>query len=63
FTLTEQATDTSMPDHLIIGGGISGMLTARELRLAGAEVTLLGRNTTGQGASWAGDGIISPLYS
>ncbi|MEJ1382606.1 MAG: glycine oxidase ThiO, partial [Candidatus Sedimenticola sp. (ex Thyasira tokunagai)] len=51
-----------MPDHLIIGGGVIGMLTARELRLAGADVTLLERNTTGRESSWAGGGIISPLY-
>lgn len=51
-----------MPDHLIIGGGINGMLTARELLLAGAEVTLLERTTTGQESSWAGGGIVSPLY-
>ena len=30
-----------MTDCIIIGGGIIGMLTARELRLAGASVTLL----------------------
>lgn len=43
-----------MPDHLIIGGGISGMLAAREQRLVNADVTLLERNTTGRESSWAG---------
>lgn len=38
------------------------MLTARELRLAGASVTLLERGDTGREASWAGGGILSPLY-
>lgn len=49
-------------DILIIGGGIIGMLTARELSLAGARVTLIEKNQTGQESSWAGGGILSPLY-
>jgi glycine oxidase len=51
-----------MPDVLIIGGGVIGLLTARELRLAGAEVTLLERGEPGRESSWAGGGIVSPLY-
>jgi glycine oxidase len=51
-----------MNDYLIIGGGIIGMLTARELVLAGAGVTLVDQQQTGQESSWAGGGIISPLY-
>ena len=50
------------PDCLVIGGGIIGMLTARELSLAGLSVTLLERGETGQESSWAGGGILSPLY-
>lgn len=49
-------------DVLIIGGGIIGMLTARELKLAGAEVTIVERKGTGRESSWAGGGIVSPLY-
>lgn len=38
------------------------MLTARELARSGARVRLLERGATGQESSWAGGGIISPLY-
>lgn len=46
----------------IVGGGVIGMMTARELALAGARVTLLERGYIGREASWAGGGIVSPLY-
>ena len=38
------------------------MLSARELRLAGASVVLLERSEPGRESSWAGGGIVSPLY-
>ncbi|BAO45253.1 glycine oxidase ThiO [Thiolapillus brandeum] len=53
-----------MSDLLVIGGGIIGLLTARELRLAGAEVAILEQNDApARESSWAGGGIISPLYA
>lgn len=51
-----------MSDILIIGGGVIGMLTAYELTLAGCQVTLIDKKQLGGESSWAGGGIISPLY-
>lgn len=51
-----------MNDFLIIGGGVIGMLTAWQLAEAGHGVTLVERGCCGQEASWAGGGIVSPLY-
>ncbi len=49
------------PDCIVIGGGLIGLLTARELARAGLRVTLLERGETGRESSWAGGGILSPL--
>ncbi|GGY03728.1 putative D-amino acid oxidase [Litchfieldella qijiaojingensis] len=51
-----------MSDFLIVGGGVIGMMTALQLADAGHEVTLLERGDCGREASWAGGGIVSPLY-
>lgn len=53
---------TKTSDITIIGGGIIGLLTAREFYKAGASVTLIEKNQTGQESSWAGGGILLPLY-
>ncbi len=47
---------------VVVGGGINGLLTARELVAGGAEVVLLEQGEFGREASWAGGGIVSPLY-
>ena len=47
---------------LIIGGGISGLMTAWTLLAEGRQVTLLERHVCGREASWAGGGILSPMY-
>ncbi|MCW8993041.1 MAG: glycine oxidase ThiO [Gammaproteobacteria bacterium] len=51
-----------MTKVVIIGGGLLGMLSARELALAGCEVAIVERGRVGQESSWAGGGILSPLY-
>ncbi|TVQ88611.1 MAG: glycine oxidase ThiO [Chromatiaceae bacterium] len=51
-----------MSDILIIGGGVIGLMTAYELDAAGAKVTLVEMGDTGRQSSWAGGGILSPLY-
>ena len=51
-----------MQDVIIVGGGIMGCLTALNLLEAGLRVTLVERQRPGREASWAGGGIVSPLY-
>ncbi len=49
-------------DCIVIGGGILGLLTARELGQAGQKVIILERGEIGREASWAGGGVLTPLY-
>lgn len=51
-----------MVDCIILGGGISGLLCARELSAGGWRVQVLERGAIGHEASWAGGGILSSLY-
>jgi glycine oxidase len=53
---------TSNTDITLIGGGIMGLLTAREFYKAGATVTVIDKGFLGQESSWAGGGILLPLY-
>jgi glycine oxidase len=57
----KQSTQNSA-DVIIIGGGVIGLLSARELAKAGAQVILLEKQALGRESSWAGGGILSPLY-
>lgn len=49
-------------DITIVGSGIVGLLIAKELHQAGLTVTLIEKNPTAQESSWAGGGILFPLY-
>ncbi|WP_072459676.1 glycine oxidase ThiO [Pseudomonas sp. NFACC49-2] len=47
---------------VVVGGGVIGLLTAFNLASEGQRVVLLDRSSVGQESSWAGGGIVSPLY-
>ena len=51
-----------MQSVIIVGGGIIGLLSAYELHHAGLDVTVIDRQQFGRESSWAGGGIVSPLY-
>ncbi len=53
---------TTSFDVVVVGGGIIGLMTARALDQAGASVTVIDKNDIGRESSWAGGGILSPLY-
>jgi glycine oxidase len=48
-------------DCIVVGGGIIGMMTARELAAAGCRVRIVERGILGAESSWAGGGILSPV--
>ena len=48
-------------DYIVIGGGIIGMTTAREVSARGAHVAILDRQNFGSGASKVAGGILSPM--
>ena len=47
---------------VVVGGGLLGLLSARALAQHGAKVTVVEQGDFGQESSWAGGGILSPLY-
>ncbi len=47
---------------IIVGGGVIGLLSAYRMAEAGRSVLLLESGNVGSEASWAGGGIVSPLY-
>ncbi len=49
-------------DVIIVGAGVIGMMTARELRAAGLSVSVIDRGLAGAESSHAGGGLLSPLY-
>ena len=46
----------------IIGCGINGLLSALELLEQGCSIQLFDQQQAGKAASWAGGGILSPMY-
>ena len=50
-------------DIIVIGAGIAGLTSALALRETGASVAVLDRGQPGSEASWAGGGILCPLYA
>lgn len=47
---------------VVVGGGVIGLLTAWYLAEAGESTVVIDRQTVGSEASWAGGGLLSPLY-
>lgn len=46
----------------VVGGGVIGMLQARSLASEACHVSIIDQGELGRESSWAGGGIISPLY-
>lgn len=51
-----------MADVVVVGAGVIGLMSAYRLAQAGQRVLVLEQGEVGQEASWAGGGIVSPLY-
>jgi glycine oxidase len=49
-------------DVIVVGAGVIGLLTAYGLAREGRSVSLVEWTEAGREASWAGGGIVSPLY-
>ncbi|OWJ94186.1 glycine oxidase ThiO [Pseudomonas sp. A46] len=47
---------------IVVGAGAIGLLTAFNLAAVGVRIELLDRSAAGRESSWAGGGIVSPLY-
>ncbi len=53
---------TKVQHVAIIGGGLIGMMSAFYLQKAGFRITLFDKSDIATESSWAGGGILSPLY-
>ena len=51
-----------MSEVLIIGAGAIGLMTAHFLHQAGVSVTLVDKGKVGGESTWAGGGMLSPMY-
>lgn len=58
-----QVLDRQMSKHVVIvGGGVIGLLTAFNLAAKVDRVVVCDQGEVGRESSWAGGGIVSPLY-
>ena len=57
-----QAMASEKPDVIVVGAGVFGLLTARELARGGLSVLIVEKSQPGREASRASAGILSPLY-
>ncbi len=62
FSTKHQSHVLSQTDCIIVGSGVAGLSSALRLAKAGWRVTVLEREEIGREASWAGGGILCPLY-
>jgi glycine oxidase len=51
-----------LSEVVVVGGGVMGLMSARELRMRGKDVVLLERDQPGRQASWASAGIIGKTH-
>ena len=56
--MTSQITT---PSVIVVGGGVIGLSIAWRLSGSGSRVTVIERDVSGRGASWAAGGMLSPL--
>ncbi len=54
--------NSSQEKVIVVGAGVIGLLTAFHLATAGVRIELIDRSSAGRESSWAGGGIVSPLY-
>ena len=47
---------------VVVGGGVIGLLTAYNLAASVGQVVVCDQGEVGRESSWAGGGIVSPLY-
>ena len=48
-------------DYIVIGGGVIGMTTSREIAARGASIAIIDRQNFGNGASKVAGGILSSM--
>ena len=51
-----------MKSSIVVGGGAIGLLSSLLLARADVAVVLIESSSVGRESSWAGGGIVSPLY-